>query len=666
MQISNNNTQWYLDAKFGIFLHWMATSAVHPGDPVTPGHVFDTPFAQYRSLLSRFTLDGFDSEQFVRRIKKMGARYLVPTSHHADGLCLWDTATSDFKTTNAPAHLDIIDALATACRRHGLKFGFYFPYCDQSHPLIQPLFAINKQDSSRWIDDCPLTPTELKIYRSHLREQIRELCSNYGEIAMLWWDAGPSDIAWANDVKRMVAELQPGVLQNSRWGLDYWHPEKNPDPLPGDFFTAEQIVPSIPVRRNGSRVPFECAETSTGNWVFYRTEKNFYSARALTHDLLESVSKDGNLLLNLSPDEHGCVNKEVDIELTRMSDWMQHHGKAIWDTEAGPRFDIPDVTLTRRGNSLYVHYYGHEPQLCLPDFGALLQSAYQVDGGQQITFTQTTTEMITLDLSNISFNEIATTFCLTFATAPVDTSAPVPIPAAHIITSSSVAGIPTVEQWTRVKHTTVTDANGHNPLMWSITADELSFDVAVCNDTHNLFLRVEVWQRNICHSEQTLLADSFAEAGGFQELQALMRGSSMEIYLDALPCSTEVTADQRCFQLVISPEGKGVLAFAPEDTLVRYSYSVEMTPTGYLVSCTIPFTSLLKDMGRSAVDFNVMNFFSTPRFDIPYSPGAAPVQAGDMIGANFSVNALRMENGVRTNLKLWWQARSKCPFNDPH
>ena len=139
------NLEWFRQAKLGIFLHWCAHAAVRSGDPVTPGHVFDTPFAQYRFLLDRFTLDAFDAETFVARIEALGARYLIPTSHHADGLCLWDTATTDFKMTRAPARLDVIGALADACRRQGLKFGVYFPVL---RPVASPHAAIVRQRST--------------------------------------------------------------------------------------------------------------------------------------------------------------------------------------------------------------------------------------------------------------------------------------------------------------------------------------------------------------------------------------------------------------------------------------------------------------------------------------------------------------------------------------
>lgn len=202
------NLRWFREAKLGIFLHWMAHSAVRPGDPATPGHVFNTPFKQYCFLLDRFTLDAFDADRFVARIKALGARYLIPTSHHADGLCLWDTATTGFKMTNAPARLDVIGALAEACRRQGLRFGVYVPYCDMSHPLMQPLFATGQQDSAGWGDQCPLTPDQLAAYRGHLKAQMRELCTRYGEIAVLWWDGGPADRAWVREIKQAAGKAE--------------------------------------------------------------------------------------------------------------------------------------------------------------------------------------------------------------------------------------------------------------------------------------------------------------------------------------------------------------------------------------------------------------------------------------------------------------------------
>ncbi len=661
-----SDTSWFTEAKLGVFVHWVAHAAVRPGDPVTPGHVFDTPFAQYRFLLDRFTLDGFDAERFVARVKAMGARYLIPTSHHADGLCLWDTATTEFKMTRAPARLDVVSALADACRRQGIKLGLYFPYCDQSHPLMQPLFATGKQDSAGWGDNCPLTPEQLTAYREHLRTQIRELCTQYGDIAVFWWDGAPTDHAWVREIKQMVYDLQPGILQNSRFFGGLWR--EVGEPLCGDFFTPEQTVPPIPVLLHGKPVPFETCLVTTGNWLFDRTERNFKRGRTLVRDLLEAVSKGGNLLLNLAPDEHGRVNPEVDQAVDEMGAWLRRHAEAVWGTQAGPRHDIPDAVLTRRGHSLYVHYYGAAARLELPSFGVRLREAHAVEGGEIIPAQTQPDGTIRLDLSRIAHDDIATVLRLDFDGVPVRTAAAAPIPEDFRLPCTPVAGPPEAADWGRAKGVTVTDANGFNPLIWRYAPDELSFDVAAMNDDTSLYFRVAVHQRDLAPAGSShRVRDAFAEAHGMNEAARMLGGASVEIYLDALPVSPEVTADRRCCELVVSAEGKAEVSFT-EKSAVPFTSRVEAAPDGYVVYCTVPFASLLKDSARLGPepDYDLFNFFGLPRKSVPLSPGAESVRAGDVIGVNISVNAPHIENGIQTKRKLWWKARSHCPFNDPH
>lgn len=647
---------WFSEAKLGIFLHWVGHAAVRPGDPVTPGHNFNTPFAQYRFLLDRFTLDGFDAHRFVARIKAMGAKYLIPTSHHADGLCLWDTATTDFKMTNAPCHLDVIGALAEECRSQGLKFGVYFPYCDNSHPLVQPLFASGKQDAAGWGDNCPLTPAQLAEFRGHLKEQIRELCTQYGKIDVLWWDGGPTDRAWAGEIMQMVYDLQPGIIQNSRFSSGLW----------GDFFTPEQTVPSVPLVHDGRPVPFETCTITTGNWLFDRTERNFKRGRTLVRDLLEAVSKGGRLLMNLAPDEHGRVNPEVDQALDEMGDWLRRHAEAVWGIESGSRHDIPDVALTRRGHSLYVHYYGAAERLALPDFGARMQKASAVDGGCPIPARTAADGTIQLDLSGVRRNDIATVLRLDFDGMPVRTSAPAPVPEHFVLPCGRIENPPTESDWARAMAVTVTEENGHNQLIWRYEPEELSFEIKALNDDKHLYFRVAVQQRDLGQAAPVQrVRDAFAEAHGMSEAARMLNRSSVELYLDALPPSPEVTADGRCCELVVSAEGKAEVSFTSPEA-VPFSSRAERTDSGYITWFTIPFTSLLKDSARPRPDYDLLNFFGLPRKDIPLSPSVSAVRPGDIIGINISVNAPHIENGVQTKRKLWWQARTHGPFNDPH
>ncbi len=148
------------------------------------------------------------------------------------------------------------------------------------------------------------------------------------------------------------------------------------------------------------------------------------------------------------------------------------------------------------------------------------------------------------------------------------------------------------------------------------------------------------------------------------EAARMLNRASVELYLDALPPSPEVTADRRCCELVVSAEGKAEVSFTKPEA-VPFSSRAERTDTGYITWFTVPLASLFKDPARPQPDYDLLNFFGLPRKDIPLSSSATPVRPGDVIGVNISVNAPHIENGVQTKRKLWWQARTHCPFNDP-
>jgi hypothetical protein len=212
---------------------------------------------------------------------------------------------------------------------------------------------------------------------------------------------------------------------------------------------------------------------------------------------------------------------------------------------------------------------------------------------------------------------------------------------------------------------TVTEENGHNLLVWRCEPEELSFEIRALNDDAHLYVRVAVRQRDLARAAPAQrVHDAFAEAHGLTDAARMLNRASVELYLDALPPSPEVTADGRCCELVVSAEGKAEVSFAKPEA-VPFASRAERTGTGYTVWFATPFASLLKDSARPRPDYDLLNFFGLPRKDIPLSSSVTPVRPGDVIGVNLSVNAPHIENGVQTKRKLWWQARTHCPFNDP-
>jgi len=282
------------------------------------------PYETFKSLMSRFTLSDFDPDAFVRKAKSRGFRYIIPTTHHMDGFCLWDTKTSEFKMTNAPARMDVVGELIKACRKHGLKFGVYFPYCDLSHPLVQKLIPQGKGDSGQWSDQNPLPPGELRATAHTCRSRSVNCVRTMGRstyssgtparptLSGLEWLSG-----WCMSFSRAFSRIAVGEritsiaqqMRGYRRRLFYSR--------------TECAIHSVDV--SGACCSIRDVHYNDHNWLYDKTDRHFKSARSLTHALIEAVSKGGNLLVNIGPDTRGRVQPEVDAALDEMGAWVAKH-----------------------------------------------------------------------------------------------------------------------------------------------------------------------------------------------------------------------------------------------------------------------------------------------------------------------------------------------------
>ena len=349
---------WWSDARFGMFIHFGLYSehaGIWPGTPcgrysewlISHG----IPPEEYRSVLTkRFNPAKFDAAGWVRLAKTAGMKYIVITTKHHEGFALWDSAASDYNAVkNTPFRRDILLELAEACRREGIRLGFYYSVLDWYHPDYLPRRKNPQFPPDN--DTRPVAGADFSRYLAFMNAQLAELLGGrYGNIAVLWFDGG-----WDHDAKgyhseeavRNIYAMQPGIIINDRIAL------------PMDFATPEQEVPDrkIPAR------PWETCMTMNGSWGYKAGDDKWKSAQVLIRTLADVASKGGNFLLNVGPDGAGVIPAPSVERLKAVGQWLEVNGEAIYGTTASPLPKRPfwgRYTL-RRGakgrDTLYVHVF---------------------------------------------------------------------------------------------------------------------------------------------------------------------------------------------------------------------------------------------------------------------------------------------------------------------
>jgi len=349
--------KWWTDARFGMFIHWglYALPARHEWVKNAERMTND----QYQKYFEMFDPDMWDPHEWAKMAKAAGMKYVVLTAKHHEGFCMFDSRFTDYKSTNTPYGKDILKEYVEAFRAEGLKVGFYYSLLDWHHPD----YTIDSNHPQRQTSDSAYArlnkSRDMSKYREYVKNQVRELLTNYGEISIIWFDFsfpgknGKGHDDWdSENLLKMVRSLQPGIIVDDRLDLDNveggW-----------DFTSPEQVQVSKWPERNGKKVSWETCQTFSGSWGYYRDEFTWKSPAQLLELLIESVSKGGNLLLNVGPTARGVFDSRAQDRLKAMGEWMKFNNRSIYGcTEAPSDFAAPANTLltynpvTKR---LYVH-----------------------------------------------------------------------------------------------------------------------------------------------------------------------------------------------------------------------------------------------------------------------------------------------------------------------
>lgn len=391
------NTEWFVHDRFGMFIHWglYALPARHEWIK----KIESIPEEKYEKYFENFNPDLYDPREWARQAKATGMKYAVLTTKHHEGFCLFDSQYTDYKATNTKIGRDLVKEYVEAFRAEGLKVGFYYSLIDWHHPdfTVDALHPRRLDEDVAHLND----GRDMKRYTEYMRNQVRELLTNYGKIDILWFD-----FSYSQNEKPL-----PGVPNSHGKGKDDWEADKlialarelqpeiiidNRTEVEQDLWTPEQFQPTEWVRDDeGNLVVWEACQTFSGSWGYHRDETTWKSPEMLVRMLVNTVSIGGNLLLNVGPTARGYFDKRALSALGAMGEWMRYNSRSIYGcTQA--EFTAPaDVRYTRSDDCLYVHIFAYPfRSLRLPGLAGKVSYAQFLHDASEIFYSEEGDDLI--------------------------------------------------------------------------------------------------------------------------------------------------------------------------------------------------------------------------------------------------------------------------------
>jgi alpha-L-fucosidase len=402
--------QWWREARFGLFIHW-GLYAVPAGEWNGKTNYAEwirnnaqIPLAEYDKLVQMFDPTEFNADEWVRMAKEAGMKYIVITSKHHDGFCLFDSRFTDFDVMSTPFKRDILKELSEACRKQGIKLGFYYSIMDWHHPDYLP-----RRD---WEKDRPTAGANFDRYVQYMKNELKELLTNYGPIGVLWFD-GEWEATWnekyGRELYEYVRSLQPDIIINnrvgaSRSGMEGFSQGKE---SAGDFGTPEQQIPATGL----PGLDWETCMTMNDNWGYNSHDSNWKSAKDLTQMLVDIASKGGNFLLNDGPRADGQFPPLSTTCLAEIGAWLRMNGESIYGTQASPFKKLAWGRCTQKaidgGTRLFLHVFQWptERKLVVPGIFNKMKQAYLLADPAKSPLAVTRNEdALVIDLQSIAPN----------------------------------------------------------------------------------------------------------------------------------------------------------------------------------------------------------------------------------------------------------------------
>jgi alpha-L-fucosidase len=344
------------EMRFGMFIHWGPVSLT--GREIGWSRGTETPVEEYDNLYKRFNPTKFNADQWVAIAKSAGMKYIVLTTKHHDGFCLWDTKYTDYNIMHSPFKRDVVKELSDACKRQGIAFGTYYSTCDWHHPdfpLTSPGGTTKREKS------------DLDAYNRYLLGQVEELITKYGPLVTIWSDVPQMFQGRGVKTIKLARTLQPSILMNNRTGDG------------GDYDTPEQEVGAFRMNR-----PWESCMTISAHdqWAWGGPKDGVKSLADCLHMLIRCAGGDGNMLLNIGPEPTGAIEDCQVNRLKQIGAWTARYGESIYGTRGGPYKPNKHLACTRKGDVVYLHVLAWPDEaLRLPPLPAKIVESRLLTGG---------------------------------------------------------------------------------------------------------------------------------------------------------------------------------------------------------------------------------------------------------------------------------------------
>jgi len=318
--------KWWHQARFGMFIHWGLYSVIGQHEWAMENE--GVPVAQYELLAKHLTPKPNVAREWAKLARRAGQKYMVMTTKHHEGFCMWDTKLTKYCAAKQGPGRDLVREFVEAARGEGMRVGFYYSLMDWHHP-----------DGAR----CSTDDAARERFVQYSHGLIRELMTNYGKIDVLWYD-----VRWplnaeqwkSKEMNQMVFSLQPDIIVNNRSGL------------PGDFSTPEQRIEAAKSGR-----AWETCMTLNDSWGYQRADDDWKSAKTIVRNLVQCSQDEGNYLLNIGPKPDGSVPEESVHILQSVGEWLGRNGETIYGSEVCNADRGRFTGYTRKGNTIYLHVH---------------------------------------------------------------------------------------------------------------------------------------------------------------------------------------------------------------------------------------------------------------------------------------------------------------------
>lgn len=409
----------FQDWRFGMFIHWGPVSL--KGTEIGWSRGKQVPIKEYDQLYQKFNPTQFDADAWARTAKEAGMRYLVLTTKHHDGFCLWPTAQrpwisateqrkEPYSISQTPFNRDICKELSEACKKHGIAFCTYYSIADWYHYDWTP----------RYHDPRPTEGAEMERYIRYMKAQLAELIKNYGS-ELIWFD-GEWPKTWnaerGADLYQFLRNQKNDLVINNRVGKGRKGMKSgkwDPAIYSGDYDTPEQNIGKY------SETPWETCMTICHQWAWKPNDK-MKSAKQCIQSLIQTSGGNGNFLFNVGPMPDGRIEPRQVARLKEMGAWMKLYGDSIHGTRGGPFLPSKNLLSTRKGNTIYLHLLNHNSSASIPIPTAWIKQSKVITGGS-VTVTANGPQTTVLTLSKDALREIDAIIAMTLDRCAMDIQA---------------------------------------------------------------------------------------------------------------------------------------------------------------------------------------------------------------------------------------------------